>query len=179
MRSTSRPTVICATAPHKNTAVVRPPTSTSEIPLPIRSSTIFGSATEIVLNTTPALSATMTKSAKITAAIVGEEHYNVARQVQQVLQRYKSLQDIIAILGMDELSEEDKLTVARARKIQRFLSQPFHVAEVFTGTPGVLVGLEDTIKGFKGIVAGEYDDMPEASFYMVGTIEEAVEKGRE
>ncbi len=111
--------------------------------------------------------------------IVGEEHYNVARAVQEVLQQYKSLQDIIAILGMDELSEEDKLTVARARKIQRFLSQPFFVAEVFTGKPGVLVALEDTIRGFKGIVEGEYDHLPEAAFYMVGTIEEAVEKARE
>ena len=110
--------------------------------------------------------------------VVGDEHYKVARDVQRVLQTYKSLQDIIAILGMDELSEEDKLTVARARKIQRFLSQPFHVAEVFTGTPGVFVKLEDTIKGFKGIVAGEYDDLPESAFYMVGTIEEAVEKAR-
>jgi F-type H+-transporting ATPase subunit beta len=110
--------------------------------------------------------------------VVGEEHYQVARGVQQILQTYKSLQDIIAILGMDELSEEDKLTVARARKIQRFLSQPFHVAEVFTGTKGVFVSLEDTIKGFKGIVAGEYDDLPESAFYMVGTIEEAVEKAR-
>src|SRR4051812_16714810 len=110
--------------------------------------------------------------------VVGEEHYAVARDVQRILQTYKSLQDIIAILGMDELSEEDKLTVARARKIQRFMSQPFHVAEVFTGTPGVFVNLEDTIKGFKGIVAGEYDEMPEASFYMVGTIEEAVQKAR-
>jgi F-type H+/Na+-transporting ATPase subunit beta len=110
--------------------------------------------------------------------VVGEEHYKVARDVQRVLQTYKSLQDIIAILGMDELSEEDKLVVARARKIQRFLSQPFHVAEVFTGTPGAFVKLEETIKGFKGIVAGEYDDMPEAAFYMVGTIEEALDKGR-
>jgi F-type H+-transporting ATPase subunit beta len=110
--------------------------------------------------------------------VVGDDHYAVARRVQEVLQTYKSLQDIIAILGMDELSEEDKLTVARARKIQRFLSQPFHVAEVFTGSPGVFVNLEDTIKGFKGIVAGEYDDLPEASFYMVGTIEEAVDKAR-
>ncbi len=110
--------------------------------------------------------------------IVGEEHYNVAREVQEVLQQYKSLQDIIAILGMDELSEEDKLTVARARKIQRFLSQPFHVAEVFTGSPGVFVGLEDNIKGFKGIVNGDYDDLPEAAFYMVGTIDEAIEKGK-
>jgi len=114
----------------------------------------------------------------LSALIVGEEHYDVARAVQSTLQRYKSLQDIIAILGMDELSEEDKLTVARARKIQRFLSQPFHVAEVFTGTPGVFVKLEDTIKGFKKIVAGECDDMPEASFYMVGTIEEAMDKAR-
>jgi len=109
---------------------------------------------------------------------LGDEHYAVARQVQEVLQKYKSLQDIIAILGMDELSEEDKLVVARARKIQRFLSQPFHVAEVFTGFPGVLVSLEDTIKGFKGLVDGEYDDLPEAAFYMVGTIEDAVEKAK-
>jgi F-type H+-transporting ATPase subunit beta len=110
--------------------------------------------------------------------VVGQEHYETARAVQQVLQRYKSLQDIIAILGMDELSEEDKLVVARARKIQRFLSQPFHVAEVFTGTPGVFVQLEDTIKGFKAIVAGDYDHLPEAAFYMVGTIEQAVEKAQ-
>jgi len=110
--------------------------------------------------------------------VVGDEHYTVARDVQRVLQTYKSLQDIIAILGMDELSEEDKLTVARARKIQRFLSQPFFVAEVFTGTRGVFVNLEETIKGFKGIVAGEYDELPEAAFYMVGTIEEAVQKAR-
>jgi len=110
--------------------------------------------------------------------VVGEDHYRVARDVQRVLQTYKSLQDIIAILGMDELSEEDRLTVARARKIQRFLSQPFHVAEVFTGTPGVLVSLEDTIKGFRGIVAGDYDDLPESAFYMVGTIDEAVAKAR-
>ncbi len=109
---------------------------------------------------------------------VGEEHYAVARSVQEVLQRYKSLQDIIAILGMDELSEEDKLTVSRARKIQRFLSQPFHVAEIFTGTPGVFVKVEDTIKGFKAIVAGEYDHLPEAAFYLVGTIEDAVAKAQ-
>ncbi|MEJ0062614.1 MAG: F0F1 ATP synthase subunit beta [Alphaproteobacteria bacterium] len=108
--------------------------------------------------------------------VVGKEHYEVARSVQKVLQTYKSLQDIIAILGMDELSEEDKLTVARARKIQRFLSQPFHVAEVFTGSPGVFVKLEETIKGFKGIVSGEYDHMPESAFYMVGTIDEAIAK---
>jgi F-type H+-transporting ATPase subunit beta len=110
--------------------------------------------------------------------VIGEEHYGVATSVQRVLQTYKSLQDIIAILGMDELSEEDKLAVARARKIQRFLSQPFHVAEVFTGTPGTLVSLEDTIRGFKGIVDGEYDHIPEAAFYMVGTIEEALEKAK-
>jgi len=110
--------------------------------------------------------------------VVGQEHYDVARSVQKVLQTYKSLQDIIAILGMDELSEEDKLTVARARKIQRFLSQPFHVAEVFTGSPGVFVKLEETIRGFKGIVNGEYDQLPEAAFYMVGTIDEAVAKAR-
>jgi F-type H+-transporting ATPase subunit beta len=109
--------------------------------------------------------------------IVGQEHYQVARDVQRILQSYKALQDIIAILGMDELSEEDKLTVARARKIQRFFSQPFHVAEVFTGSPGVLVSIEDTVKGFKGIVAGDYDYLPEAAFYMVGTIEQAIEKG--
>ena len=108
--------------------------------------------------------------------VVGEEHYGVARRVQEILQTYKSLQDIIAILGMDELSEEDKLTVARARKIQRFLSQPFHVAEVFTGSPGVLVSLEDTINGFRKICDGECDDMPEASFYMVGTLDEARDK---
>ena len=108
--------------------------------------------------------------------VVGEEHYAIARQVQQVLQKYKSLQDIIAILGMDELSEEDKTTVARARKIERFLSQPFHVAEVFTGSPGKLVAIADTIKGFKGLVNGDYDHLPEQAFYMVGTIEEAVAK---
>ncbi len=110
--------------------------------------------------------------------VVGEEHYKVARDVQRILQTYKSLQDIIAILGMDELSEEDKLVVARARKIQRFLSQPFFVAQVFTGMDGKLVALEDTIKGFKGICEGQYDDLPETAFYMVGTIEEAVEKAR-
>ncbi len=108
--------------------------------------------------------------------VVGKEHYQVARDVQRILQNYKSLQDIIAILGMDELSEEDKLVVARARKIQRFLSQPFHVAEVFTGAPGVFVTIEDTIKGFKGIVSGEYDDIPESAFYMVGTIDEVLKK---
>src|SRR6184192_1438104 len=126
----------------------------------------------------PAVDPLDSTSRMLDPRVVGEEHYQIARDVQRVLQTYKSLQDIIAILGMDELSEEDRLTVARARKIQRFLSQPFHVAEVFTGSPGVFVNLEDTIKGFKGIVAGEYDEMPEASFYMVGTIEEAVDKAR-
>ncbi len=110
--------------------------------------------------------------------IVGDEHYRVARDVQRILQSYKSLQDIIAILGMDELSEEDKLVVARARKIQRFLSQPFFVAEVFTGSPGKLVDLDSTIKGFDAICKGEYDHLPEAAFYMVGTIEEAIEKAK-
>jgi F-type H+-transporting ATPase subunit beta len=110
--------------------------------------------------------------------VVGDAHYETARRIQETLQSYKSLQEIIAILGMDELSEEDKLTVMRARKIQRFMSQPFHVAEVFTGTPGKFVNLEDTIKGFTEIVNGTYDDLPEASFYMVGTIEEAVEKAQ-
>ena len=110
--------------------------------------------------------------------VVGDEHYKVARDVQRILQTYKSLQDIIAILGMDELSEEDKLVVARARKIQRFLSQPFHVAEVFTGSPGKLVALDDTVKGFKGNLAGDYDHLPEAAFYMVGGIEEAIEKAK-
>src|SRR5210317_1950425 len=126
----------------------------------------------------PAVDPLDSTSRMLDPRIVGEEHYNVARQVQEVLQQYKSLQDIIAILGMDELSEEDKLTVARARKIQRFLSQPFHVAEVFTGAPGKLVGLEDTIAGFEGILKGEYDHLPEAAFYLVGTIEEAIEKGK-
>ncbi len=110
--------------------------------------------------------------------VVGDEHYSVTRKVQETLQQYKSLQDIIAILGMDELSEEDQLIVSRARKIQRFLSQPFHVAEVFTGTPGVFVNIEDTIKGFKGLVEGKYDDIPEAAFYMVGTIDEVLEKAK-
>jgi F-type H+/Na+-transporting ATPase subunit beta len=126
----------------------------------------------------PAVDPLDSTSRMLDPRVVGEEHYKIARDVQRVLQTYKSLQDIIAILGMDELSEEDKLTVARARKIQRFLSQPFHVAEVFTGAPGVFVNLEDTIKGFKGIVAGDYDDLPESAFHMVGTIEEAVDKAR-
>ena len=126
----------------------------------------------------PAVDPLDSTSRVLEPGVVGQDHYDTARAVQVVLQKYKSLQDIIAILGMDELSEEDKLTVARARKIQRFLSQPFHVAEVFTGTPGVFVQLEDTIKGFKAIVAGEYDHLPEAAFYMVGTIEDAVAKAQ-
>jgi F-type H+-transporting ATPase subunit beta len=124
----------------------------------------------------PAVDPLDSTSRSLDPRIVGEEHYLVAREVQRILQTYKSLQDIIAILGMDELSEEDKLVVARARKIQRFLSQPFHVAEVFTGFPGVFVPVADTIRSFKAIVAGEYDELPEAAFYMVGTIEEAVKK---
>ncbi|MGI6856526.1 F0F1 ATP synthase subunit beta [Mesorhizobium sp. 1B3] len=126
----------------------------------------------------PAVDPLDSTSRMLDPMIVGEEHYQVARQVQSTLQRYKSLQDIIAILGMDELSEEDKLIVARARKIERFLSQPFFVAEVFTGSPGKLVDLADTIKGFKGLCNGDYDHLPEAAFYMVGTIEEAVEKAQ-
>ena len=124
----------------------------------------------------PAVDPLDSTSRMLDPRIVGEEHYQVARSVQSLLQRYKSLQDIIAILGMDELSEEDKLTVARARKIERFLSQPFHVAEVFTGSPGKLVSLADTVKSFKGLIEGQYDHLPEAAFYMVGTIEEAIEK---
>ena len=126
----------------------------------------------------PAVDPLDSTSRMLDPRILGDEHYEVARRVQQILQKYKSLQDIIAILGMDELSEEDKLVVARARKIERFLSQPFHVAEVFTGSPGKLVALADTIKGFKGLCDGQYDHLPEAAFYMVGTIEEAIEKGR-
>ena len=124
----------------------------------------------------PAVDPLDSTSRMLDPQVVGDEHYAIARQVQEVLQRYKALQDIIAILGMDELSEEDKVAVARARKIERFLSQPFFVAEVFTGSPGKLVSLEDTIKGFKGLVSGEYDHLPEAAFYMVGSIDEAVEK---
>ena len=126
----------------------------------------------------PAVDPLDSTSRMLSPAIVGEEHYAVARQVQQILQRYKALQDIIAILGMDELSEEDKIAVARARKIERFLSQPFDVAAVFTGSPGVQVKLEDTIKGFKGLCNGDYDHLPEPAFYMVGTIEEAVAKAK-
>ena len=126
----------------------------------------------------PAVDPLASTSRILEADIVGEEHYRVARKVQATLQRYQELQDIIAILGMDELSEEDKLVVARARKIQRFLSQPFFVAEVFTGSPGKYVSLKDTIRGFKGIMEGEYDHLPEQAFYMVGSIEEAVEKAK-
>jgi F-type H+-transporting ATPase subunit beta len=124
----------------------------------------------------PAVDPLDSTSRMLDPLVIGEEHYNVARQVQEILQKYKSLQDIIAILGMDELSEEDKLTVARARKIERFLSQPFHVAEVFTGFPGLFVSLEDTIRSFKGLCNGDYDHLPEAAFYMVGTIDDAVAK---
>ncbi len=126
----------------------------------------------------PAVDPLDSTSRVLDPSVIGEEHYTVAREVQRILQTYKSLQDIIAILGMDELSEEDKLVVARARKIQRFLSQPFHVAEVFTGSPGKLVAIADTIAGFKGICEGKYDDLPEAAFYMVGSIEEAVAKAK-
>jgi F-type H+-transporting ATPase subunit beta len=127
----------------------------------------------------PAVDPLDSTSRMLQPGVVGEEHYQVARSVQQILQRYKALQDIIAILGMDELSEDDKLTVARARKIERFLSQPFHVAEVFTGAPGKLVSLADTIKGFKGLCAGDYDHLPEQAFYLVGSIEEAVAKAEQ
>ena len=124
----------------------------------------------------PAVDPLDSTSRALDARIIGDEHYDTAREVQRILQTYKSLQDIIAILGMDELSEEDKLVVSRARKIQRFLSQPFHVAEVFTGTPGIFIPLAETVRSFKAIVAGEYDHLPEAAFYMVGTIEDAVKK---
>jgi len=126
----------------------------------------------------PAVDPLDSTSRMLDPRIVGEEHYNTARAVQKVLQDYKSLQDIIAILGMDELSEEDRLTVYRARKIQRFLSQPFHVAEVFTSLPGKFVNLADSIKGFKGILEGKYDDIPESAFFMVGPIEEVIEKAK-
>jgi len=124
----------------------------------------------------PAVDPLASTSRVLDPRIIGDDHYDTARGVQQVLQRYKDLQDIIAILGMDELSEEDKITVSRARKLQRFLSQPFFVAETFTGTPGKYVKLEDTIKGFKEILEGKHDDLPEQAFYMVGTIEEVIEK---
>src|SRR5262249_28517542 len=126
----------------------------------------------------PAVDPLDSTSRQLDPLVVGDEHYNTARGVQAVLQRYKELQDIIAILGMDELSEEDKLTVFRARKVQRFLSQPFNVAKVFTGQDGKIVALKDTIRGFKGIISGEFDSLPEQAFYMVGAIEEAVEKAK-
>jgi F-type H+-transporting ATPase subunit beta len=126
----------------------------------------------------PAIDPLDSTSRQLDPLVIGQEHYDVARGVQTVLQRYAELKDIIAILGMDELSEEDKQTVARARKIERFLSQPFHVAEVFTGSPGKYVSLAETIRGFQGILGGEYDDLPEQAFYMVGSIEEAVEKAK-
>ena len=126
----------------------------------------------------PAVDPLDSTSRQLDPMVLGQEHYDVARGVQSTLQKYKELRDIIAILGMDELSDEDKLTVMRARKIQRFLSQPFHVAEVFTGSPGKYVSLRDTISGFKAILSGEYDHLPEQAFYMVGGIEEAVEKAK-
>ena len=145
---------------------------------PVKTSATVLSRDIAALGLYPAVDPLDSTSRILDPLVVGEEHYRVTREVQRILQTYKSLQDIIAILGMDELSEEDKLVVARARKIQRFLSQPFHVAEVFTGSPGVFVSLEDTIKGFKGIGAGDYDHLPEAAFYMVGSIEDAVEKAK-
>ena len=141
-------------------------------------STVVLSRDIAALGIYPAVDPLDSTSRQLDPLVVGEEHYSVARSVQQTLQRYKELRDIIAILGMDELAPEDKLAVARARKIQRFLSQPFHVAEVFTGSPGKYVSLKETIKGFKGIVSGEYDHLPEQAFYMVGTIDEAIEKAK-
>src|SRR5512146_2005035 len=141
-------------------------------------STVVLSRDIAALGIYPAVDPLDSTSRQVDPNVIGEEHYNVTRSVQAVLQRYKELRDIIAILGMDELSPEDKQAVQRARKIQRFLSQPFSVAEVFTGSPGKYVSLKDTIRGFKGIVAGEYDHLPEQAFYMVGTIEEAVEKAK-
>ena len=126
----------------------------------------------------PAVDPLDSTSRILTAAIVGNEHYDTANRVKLILQRYKELQDIIAILGMDELSDEDKMTVARARKVQRFLSQPFHVAEQFTGLKGVFVSIEDTIRGFNSIMDGEVDEYPEAAFNLVGTLEDAIEKGK-
>jgi F-type H+-transporting ATPase subunit beta len=126
----------------------------------------------------PAVDPLDSTSRQLDPLVIGQEHYDVARNVQSILQRYKELKDIIAILGMDELSEEDKTTVSRARKMERFLSQPFFVAEVFTGSPGKYVSLKDTIRGFQGILNGEYDHLPEQAFYMVGGIDEAVEKAK-
>ena len=142
------------------------------------SSSIVLSRTRASQGLYPAVDPLDSTSRVLSPDIVGEEHYEVARGVQELLQKYNSLQDIIAILGMDELSDEDRLTVSRARKVQKFLSQPFHVAEVFTGTKGVFVDLKDTIKGFKGILEGLYDDIPEQAFYMVGTIEQVLEKAK-
>jgi F-type H+-transporting ATPase subunit beta len=127
----------------------------------------------------PAVDPLDSTSRILDAAYIGEEHYDVARQVQMILQKYKELQDIIAILGMEELSDEDKITVGRARKIQRFLSQPFHVAEAFTGKSGAYVKIEDTVRGFKEICEGKHDDIPEQAFYMVGGIEEVIERAEE
>ncbi len=141
--------------------------------------TIVLSRQLVELGIYPAVDPLDSTSRLLDPLVVGEEHYEVGRGVQRILQRYKELQDIIAILGMEELSEEDKIVVARARKVQRFLSQPFHVAEVFTGRPGVYVSLKDTIKGFKEILAGQHDDLPEEAFYMVSDIKEAIEKGQE
>jgi F-type H+-transporting ATPase subunit beta len=126
----------------------------------------------------PAVDPLDSTSRQLDPLVIGQEHYDVARNVQSILQRYKELKDIIAILGMDELSEDDKMTVARARKMERFLSQPFFVAEVFTGSPGKYVSLKDTIRGFQGILNGEFDHLPEQAFYMVGGIDEAVEKAK-
>ena len=126
----------------------------------------------------PAIDPLDSTSRQLDPLVIGQEHYDIARGVQGVLQRYKELKDIIAILGMDELSDEDKLSVNRARKIERFLSQPFHVAEIFTGAPGKYVSLKETIAGFQGLLNGDYDDLPEQAFYMVGGIEEAVEKAK-
>ena len=140
--------------------------------------TIVLSRDIVALGIYPAVDPLDSTSRQLDPLVIGEEHYNIARSVQSTLQKYHELRDIIAILGMDELSDEDKLVVARARKIQRFLSQPFHVAEVFTGNPGKLVSLQDTISGFKGILQGDYDHLPEQAFYMVGSIEEAVEKAK-
>ncbi len=127
----------------------------------------------------PAVDPLASTSTILDPSVIGERHYAVSQRVQQILQRYKDLQDIIAILGMDELSDEDKQTVARARRVQRFLSQPFHVAEVFTGVPGVYVKTEDTVKAFRDILDGKYDDLPEQAFYMCGPIEEAIEKAKQ
>lgn len=141
--------------------------------------TIVLSRQLVELGIYPAVDPLDSTSRLLDPLVVGEEHYSISRGVQRILQRYKELQDIIAILGIEELSDEDKLIVARARKIQRFLSQPFHVAEAFTGRPGVYVPLSETLKGFKEILEGRHDGLPEQAFYMVGTIEEAVKKGQE